>query len=167
MPTHCEQRVVPYTPEQMFDLVADIDRYPEFLPWCRAARIRSRKDQVVEADLVIGFKMVRERFTSRVSLNRPECIDVEYVRGPMRYLNNHWRFLPHPNGCLIDFFVDFEFHSKMLQKLIGALFNEAFRRMASAFEVRAGALYGAEPSAPPILPPAANRPSAPSAAQGQ
>ena len=166
MPTHCEKRVVPYTPEQMFDLVAGIERYPEFLPWCRAARIRSRKGDLVVADLVIGFKMVREKFTSSVTLRRPDCIDVEYVRGPMRYLNNHWRFLPHPDGCLIDFYVDFEFHSKMLQKLIGALFNEAFKRMAAAFEARADALYGSGPAAPApaILPQATTHPST---AQGQ
>lgn len=142
MPTHAEKRIVPYTPEQMFDLVADIARYPEFLPWCQAARIQRREGPIVVADLVIGFKMVREHFTSRVTLSHPDRIDVSYVRGPMRHLNNHWKFEPHPDGCVIDFYVDFEFRSKVLQKMIGALFNEAFRRMASAFETRAGVLYG-------------------------
>ena len=165
MPTHAEKRVVPYTPEQMFDLVAAIERYPEFLPWCLAARIRQRVGNHVTADLVIGFKMIRERFTSRVTLLRPDRkhakagkIDVSYIQGPLKYLNNHWRFDHHPDGCLIDFSVDFEFRSKMLQKLIGSLFNEAFRRMVAAFEARAQQLYGGGPvtlssSAPVAAPP--------------
>jgi len=147
MPTHAEQRVLPYSPEQLYELVADIERYPEFLPWCLAARIRSRDGAVVVADLVIGFRMVRERFTSRVTLAPNERIDVSYIEGPLRHLNNHWVFHPHPDGCLIDFYVDFEFRSRMLQKLIGTLFNEAFRRMVAAFEARAKDLYGAGKSA--------------------
>ncbi|MFQ5784175.1 MAG: type II toxin-antitoxin system RatA family toxin [Alphaproteobacteria bacterium] len=143
MPTHAEQRVLPYSPEEIFDLVATIEQYPHFLPWCRSARITRREDNVVYADLVIGFKMVRERFSSKVTLKRPESIDVTYVRGPMRYLNNHWRFHPQADGgCLIDFYVDFEFRSSLMQRLIGPLFNEAVRRMVRAFEARAHALYG-------------------------
>ncbi|MET4699343.1 coenzyme Q-binding protein COQ10 [Constrictibacter sp. MBR-5] len=142
MPTHAERRFLPYSQEQLFALVADVERYPEFLPWCVAARIRSRDGDVLIADLVIGFKMVRERFTSRVTLRRPDRIDVEYTEGPLRYLNNHWSFEPKDGGCVIDFFVDFEFKSMILQKLIGALFNEAVRRMVGAFESRAHALYG-------------------------
>ncbi|MGH6933552.1 MAG: type II toxin-antitoxin system RatA family toxin [Dongiaceae bacterium] len=144
MPTHAEKRAMPYRPEQMFDLVADIERYPEFLPWCVAARIRERRDDVVVADLVIGFKMIRERFTSRVHLDRPGLrIDVTYTDGPFRRLNNHWIFEPADGGgCLIDFYVDFEFRSQLLQRLIGALFNEAVRRMVQAFEGRARRLYG-------------------------
>lgn len=142
MPTHAEQRVLPYTPEQMYNLVADIEQYPKFLPWCLAARIRKRDGNVIVADLVIGFKMVRERFTSRVVLEPKHRIDVEYIQGPLRHLNNHWEFQPHDDGCLIDFYVDFEFRSAMLQKLIGTLFNEAFRRMVVAFEARARELYG-------------------------
>ena len=152
MPTHVEKRFLPYTPEQLFDLVAAVDRYPEFLPWCLAARIRSREGNVMVADLVIGFKMIRERFTSRVVLDCPDRIDVAYTEGPLRYLNNHWVFerVPpdagHPSGgTLIDFYVDFEFRSKVLQSLIGALFNEAVKRMVGAFETRAHQLYG-EPS---------------------
>lgn len=147
MPTHAEKRVLPYTPEQMFELVARVERYPEFLPWCVAARIRSRDENVIVADLVIGFKMVRERFTSRVTLERPRRIHVSYLEGPLKHLNNHWVFNPHPQGCEIDFFVDFEFHSKMLQALIGALFHEALRRLVVAFEARARQLYGT-PAAP-------------------
>lgn len=143
MPTHAEKRVVPYTPEQMFDLVAQIDRYPEFLPWCVAARIRSRQGNELVADLVIGFKMFRERYTSRVTLERPRRIHVSYLEGPLKHLTNHWVFEPHPSGGTeIDFYVDFEFHSKVLQTLIGTLFHEAMRRIVAAFEQRARRLYG-------------------------
>ena len=144
MATHAEKRVLPYRPEQLFDLVAGVDRYPEFLPWCLGARIRSRRENVIVADLIIGFKGIRESFTSRVTLNRPEMrIDVAYLDGPFRYLNNHWIFNPMPDGaCEIDFFVDFEFRSRILQRIMGVLFNEAVRRMVSAFETRAHQLYG-------------------------
>jgi coenzyme Q-binding protein COQ10 len=151
MPTHAEKRVLPYTPEQLFDLVAQIERYPEFLPWCVASRIRSRDGNVVIADLVIGFKMVRERYTSRVTLDKPRRIDVAYLEGPLKHMNNHWVFNPHPSGGTeIDFFVDFEFHSKMLQALIGALFHEALRRLVAAFEARARQLYGDPARAAPV-----------------
>lgn len=142
MPTHAEKRILPYTPEELFELVADIEKYPRFLPWCVASRIRQRSGEKIVADLVIGFKMVRERFTSEVTLDRPSCIDVNYVEGPLKHLNNHWKFRPHPAGTEIEFYVDFEFRSKLLQSLIGALFNEAFRRMVAAFEARAAELYG-------------------------
>jgi coenzyme Q-binding protein COQ10 len=147
MPTHAEHRYLPYSPGQLFDLVADIESYPEFLPWCLACRVRKREGHVVTADLVIGFKMLRERFTSRVTLDRPGRIDVTYIDGPLRYLNNHWIFEPAPDGgCVIDFYVDFEFHSRLLQRMIGVLFHEAVARMVSAFDRRAHAVYG-EPDA--------------------
>ena len=142
MPTHAEQRTLPYTAEQLFDLVADVERYPEFLPWCVGARIRERRPDLIVADLLIGFRMFRERFTSKVTLARPGRIDVAYSEGPFRYLDNHWIFEPVDGGCRIDFFVDFEFRSAILQKLIGVLFNEAVRRMVAAFETRAQQLYG-------------------------
>jgi len=143
MPTHAEQRVLPYSQEQMFALVADVEHYPEFLPWCVASRIRRREGEVFFADLVIGFKMVRERFTSKVTLARPDRVDVTYTEGPFHHLNNHWVFKPLPDGGTeIDFYVDFEFRSKLLQTLIGALFNEAVKMMVSAFEKRARQLYG-------------------------
>jgi coenzyme Q-binding protein COQ10 len=151
MPTHAEKRVLPYGAEQMYALIADVERYPEFLPWCAAVRIRSRKPlsdgdgEVIEADLVVSFKVYRERFTSRVTL-RPAShrIDVEYLDGPFRYLNNHWDFeLRGPNRCEVDFFVDFEFRSRVLQKLIGIVFHEAMQRIVRAFERRAETLYGA------------------------
>jgi coenzyme Q-binding protein COQ10 len=143
MPTHAEQRVLSYTPEQLFALVADIERYPEFLPWCLAARVKERRADLIVADLVIGFRMFRERFTSRVSLCPPGRIDVTYAEGPFRYLNNHWSFNPVAGGCRIGFFVDFEFKSRLLQRLIEMLFGEAVRRMVGAFEKRARDLYGA------------------------
>lgn len=142
MPTHAEQRVLPYTPEELFALVADIERYPEFLPWCIAARVRERQPRLVVADLVIGFKMFRERFTSRVALDPPRQIEVTYAEGPFRYLTNHWSFTPVAGGCRLDFFVDFEFKSRLMQRLIEMLFSEAVRRMVGAFEKRARDLYG-------------------------
>jgi coenzyme Q-binding protein COQ10 len=143
MPTHAERKHLPYRADQLFDLVADVARYPEFLPWCTGARIRERRDDVIIADLLIGFRMIRERFTSRVTLNRSDRIDVAYSEGPFRYLENHWKFEAQADGsCIIDFYVDFEFRSRVLQRVIGALFNEAVRRMVGAFEGRARQLYG-------------------------
>ncbi len=143
MPTHAERRVLSYSPDQLFKVVADVERYPEFLPWCIAVRIRERQPEKLVADLVIGFKMVRERFTSTVKLD-PEGgrIDVAYTEGPFKYLQNHWVFLPHEAGCEIDFYVDFEFRSRILQMVMASLFHEAVRRMVGAFEARAEALYG-------------------------
>jgi coenzyme Q-binding protein COQ10 len=147
MPTHGERRVLPYSPEQLYALVADVARYPEFLPWCIAARVRKREDKLLVADLVIGFRMIRERFTSRVRLDdEGRRIDVAYIEGPFKYLNNHWVFEPHPEGCLIDFYIDFEFRSKILQRLMEALFHEAVRRMVATFEARAREIYGAPDS---------------------
>lgn len=143
MASHAEKRVLPHSPEHLFDLVADVERYPEFLPWCIGARIRSRSEERLVADLIIGFKGIRESFTSDVTLDRAALrIDVAYREGPFRYLKNHWVFLPHAEGCEIDFYVDFEFRSKLLERLIGMLFGEAVRRMVAAFETRANALYG-------------------------
>lgn len=150
MPTHAEKRIMPHGADQMFDLIADVGRYPEFLPWCAAARVRSRKPledgsgEVIEADLVISFKLFRERFGSRVTL-RPGAreIDVDYLDGPFRYLRNHWKFEPRgENRCEVDFFVDFEFRSAILQRVIGLVFNEAMQRIVRAFERRAEELYG-------------------------
>ena len=146
MPTHAERRFLPYTPEQLYQLVADVERYPEFLPWCIAVRLRNREGNTLVADLVIGFKMIREKFTSRVTLSPPHRVDVAYTQGPLRHLNNHWIFEEAPGGCIIDFFIDFEFRSQILQKVMGALFNEAVKRMVAAFESRAHALYGSPAS---------------------
>ena len=148
MPTHAEKKVLRYSPEQMFDLVADVRRYPEFLPWCVGARILSPTEGELVADLTIGFKMFRETFRSRVTLERPGHIHVTYENGPFRYLNNHWRFKPVPQGTEVDFFVDFEFRSRILQMAIGVVFNEAVRLMVRAFERRAMALYGRNAARP-------------------
>jgi coenzyme Q-binding protein COQ10 len=152
VPTHAEKRHLPYRPEQLFELVAGVERYPEFLPWCKAARVTRREGPVFYADLVIAFKMFRERFTSKVTLHPMTLIDVEYINGPFHYLNNHWKFdtAPIDGHCVVDFYVDFEFRSRILQNLIGLLFNEAVSRMVSAFETRAHQLYGRETA--PIRP---------------
>jgi coenzyme Q-binding protein COQ10 len=142
MPSHTEQRPMPYSPEQLFDLVADVDRYPEFLPWCIATRVRRQDEKEMVADMVIGFKVFRESFTSKVKLNRPEKINVTYENGPFKYLVNNWIFEPSNDGCVIDFSVNFEFKSRFLEKAIGAVFHEAVHRMVGAFETRAHALYG-------------------------
>jgi coenzyme Q-binding protein COQ10 len=142
MPRHEEKRVLPYSQDQLFQLVADVERYPDFLPWCVASRIKKRDGAVFFADLVIGFKMVRERFTSKVTLTEPDRVDVTYTDGPFHHLVNHWIFNPQDGGTEIDFFVDFEFRSKLLQTLIGPLFGEAVKMMVSAFEKRAKQLYG-------------------------
>ena len=150
MPVHAERKYMPYRPEQLYALVADIEKYPQFLPWCVGARIRERRPTEVVADLVIGFKMIREKFTSRVTLTPPGAdtseggvgapprIDVAYIDGPMRHMSNTWVFNGQPDGgTLIDFHVEFEFRSKLLETLIGALFHEAVKRMVNAFEARA------------------------------
>ncbi len=145
MPHHAETRRLPWTAEQMFDLVADIARYPEFLPWVQGMRIRSNDGRVIVADMIVGFKMVRERFTSRVTLQRPMQLHVDYIDGPLKHLKNDWLFRNVPGGCEIDFSVDFEFRNKMFERLAGMFFGEAFKRMVGAFETRAAEIYGAAP----------------------
>ena len=148
MPTHHETRVVPYTAQQMYDLVADVAAYPKCLPWTAAARIRSRTPieggEVMEADLVISFKVFRERFGSRVTLWPSQMkIDTEYLDGPFKYLKSGWSFRDVTGGCEVTFFVDFEFRNAILQGIIGVVFNEAMHRVVRAFEKRAADLYGA------------------------
>ena len=150
MPTHAEQKILPYSPRQLFDVVAAIEHYPDFLPWCIGSRITRREENTVWADLIVGFGVLRETFTSKVTLSAPHSddsagrIDVTYLNGPFRRLDNHWIFQPAENGhCRIDFYIDFEFRSHLLQRLMGAVFNEAVRRMVSAFEARAHKVYGA------------------------
>ena len=145
MPTHEERRVLPYTPRQLFDLVADIERYPEFLPWCAAARVKGGNGNTLLADLVIGFGMLREHFTSRVVLE-PDAptprLDMSLVEGPFKFMNGHWQFRPIEQGCEVGFSVDFEFRSRLLQTTIQLLFHEAVRQMVRAFEERARKIYG-------------------------
>lgn len=145
MPRHFEVQTFPYTADQIYTLVADIERYPEFLPWCTALRVRRRDGNKIIADMSIGFKLVRETFTTEVTLN-PEGreIHVTYINGPFRYLTNHWRFTSAGEGaCEVTFDIDFEFRSKLLQTLIGAVFHEVVSRMVKAFQERAKQLYGA------------------------
>ena len=147
MPKHSETRFMPYTAQQMYDLVADVGAYPKFLPWCAAARIRSVTPegdaQVMAADLVISFKVFRERFGSRVTLwPADRKIDTEYLDGPFRYMKSNWAFADVEGGCEVAFFVDFEFKNAVLQKIIGVVFNEAMQRIVRAFERRAAKLYG-------------------------
>ena len=149
MPTHHESRRLRYTPEQLFDLVADVGRYPEFLPWVAAARVTARSSDTLTADMVIGFQLLREKFTSRVRLDRPRTIHVDYVDGPLKYLRNEWRFTAaEGGGTTIDFVVDFEFRSRVFEAIAGAVFNEAFRTMVGAFEKRAARLYAGTQSSP-------------------
>ena len=147
MPTHSETRTLPYTAQQMYDLVADVANYPAFLPWTAAARIRSREDcgdhEVMLADLVISFKVFRERFGSRVTLWPGENrIDTEYLDGPFRYMVSKWAFRDVPEGVEVAFFVDFEFRNRILQGAAGMFFYEAMQRIVRAFERRAAELYG-------------------------
>jgi coenzyme Q-binding protein COQ10 len=144
MPRHSEKRNLPYTPEQMFELVADVGRYQEFLPWVAATRIRSNSETEMIADLIVGFKALKETFTSRVVKHRPNEIIVDYIEGPLKFLHNSWKFAPDGRGGTdIDFCVDFAFRSRMFEALAGQVFDRALRRMTSAFEERAHALYGA------------------------
>lgn len=139
---------MPFTPGQIFDLVADIAKYPDFLPWCRGARVTSREAQsngreTLHADLVIGYKAFRDTYTSRVILDREALkIDVTHMRGPFKHLVNRWEFLPQSGGgCVIDFMIDFEFQNPIIRKLIEMVFTEAVHRMVQAFEARAHAIY--------------------------
>ncbi len=147
MPTHSETRRLPYTADQMYALVADVARYPEFLPWTAAARIRDVTDkgdhQVMLADLVISFKVFRERFGSLVTL-WPEArkIDTEYLDGPFRHMISNWAFTPAEGGCEVYFNVDFEFRNRILQGAATMFFNDAMQRIVRAFERRAAVLYG-------------------------
>ena len=142
MPKHTEQRHLPYTPEQMFDLVADVGSYPQFLPWVSAIRVRSNSDTMMLADMVVGFKSLRETFTSKVSKHRPDSIHVEYIEGPLKFLHNDWKFRPDgQGGCIVDFCVDFAFKNRVFEMLAGQVFDRALRKMITAFEERAAALY--------------------------
>ncbi|MDR3449471.1 MAG: type II toxin-antitoxin system RatA family toxin [Alphaproteobacteria bacterium] len=143
MPQHQETRILPYSPAQMFDLVAAIERYPEFLPWCKDARILSRDGDKVVADLVIGYKLFQERFTSEVTLDRPRAIAVHYRKGPLSHLSNAWEFRPKGRkGCELSFHVDFDFHSPLLRAAMTVFFDRALSKMVEAFETRAAEIYG-------------------------
>ncbi|MEZ5737872.1 MAG: type II toxin-antitoxin system RatA family toxin [Novosphingobium sp.] len=147
MPGIHEIRTLPYSAEQMFDLVADVSRYGEFLPWVVATRVKSDDDREIVADMLVGFKSFREKFTSRVEKERPEKIRVHYVDGPLTDLDNRWLFRPlGENECEVDFSVDFRFRNALFEKLAGDYFERAFRKMVAAFEARAEELYGSSNS---------------------
>ena len=156
MPAFTTTRRVPFTPQQMFALVADVERYPEFVPLCEGLRIQSRQDttqgETLIADMDVGYKSIRETFTSRVTLepDRP-FVKVEAVAGPFRHLENQWSFDTAPDGCDVRFYISYEIRSLMLQLLAGAVFERAFRRFAEAFEKRARHVYG-EPMRDQIIP---------------
>lgn len=149
MPVHSENRVLPFSARQMFDLVLDVAKYPEFLPWCVATRVKSKDDadqgQMV-ADMAVGFKMLQERYTSRISFEAPGDageghIHVTDVGGPFKRLETDWRFRPNADGCEVEFNIDFEFSSALLEKVMGSIFNEAAHKMMQAFVTRAEAVY--------------------------
>jgi len=143
MPGLQETRILPYSPEQMFDLVADVARYGEFLPWVVATRVRSDSETEMVADMLVGFKMLREKFTSKVEKQRPHSLTVHYLDGPLRDLDNRWHFRPTPDGgCELDFSVTFTFRNALFESLAGQYFDKAFRKMVAAFETRAEQLYG-------------------------
>ena len=144
MLSHVEQKTLPYTAQQMFDLVAGVDKYAEFTPWCVASRINKWEgDDVFYADLIVGYKLFREKFSSKVVLDRSREISIEYQEGPLKNLTNHWVFTDNKDGsCTIDFSVQFEFKNVALQTLANMFFNEVVKRMIGAFEARAKKIYG-------------------------
>ena len=142
MYTHTETKILPYTARQMFDLVIAVDQYPVFLPWCIGARINERKAGELNADVIVGYKMFREKFTSRVLFSSPHNIEVDYLKGPLRHLQNRWTFTDRGGKeCLVNFHVEFDFHSPMFQKLLDQFFDRAISKMVTAFETRAASLY--------------------------
>ena len=143
VPKHSETRHLPYTPEQMYEMVADVKSYPQFLPWVSAMRVRSDTPTETLADMIVGFKGLRETFTSRVKKSYPDTIMVDYIDGPLKYLRNEWRFRREDGGCAVDFSVDFAFKNRMFEMLAGQVFGQALRKMIGAFEERAAVLYGA------------------------
>ena len=143
MPSIHEVRRLPYSAQQMFDMVADVGRYGEFLPWVVATRVKSDDGREMIADMLVGFKMLREKFTSRVIKDAPRALTVHYMDGPMRDLDNRWEFRDIPEGCELEFSVSFTFRNPLFEKLAGQYFDKAFRKMVAAFEERAAVLYGA------------------------
>ena len=143
MPTHAEKRILPYKPQQMFDLVAAVDLYPQFLPWCIGARINEKKRNNLTADVIVGYKVFREKFSSRVHFEKDKAIDVEYLQGPMSHLQNKWKFREIKGGkCEVQFYVDFSLKTKLFESLVDQFFHKVLIRMIDAFEHRAEDLYG-------------------------
>lgn len=152
MPSHRETRHLPWGHEQMYHLVADVARYAEFLPWVIATRVKSDSDTEMVADMVVGFKQLREKFTSLVRKVPGERIEVEYLDGPLKNLENIWQFASDgKGGCTVDFYVSFTFKNRLFETLAGQYFDRAFRKMVSAFETRAEELYGNSSSSAAIV----------------
>ena len=142
MPAHTETRIVPYTSEQLFDLVMDIEKYPEFLPWCIDAKINKVSKNNLDADITIGYKFFRENFSSRVHFVKNKEIDIEYIKGPMQHLHNKWKFKDLKNGeCEVEFFVDFSFKTRFFESVIEQFFDRVLVKMINSFEERASDLY--------------------------
>lgn len=147
MPQFETRRLVKHSPDRMYDLVADVEKYPEFLPLCDGLTVRSKKERdgktLLVADMTVGYKAIRETFTTQVLLKPEElAIDVKYLDGPFRYLDNRWRFEPTDDGgCSVYFFIDYEFKNRLLGALMGSMFDRAFRMFAEAFEARADRIY--------------------------
>ena len=142
MPHHHERRSLPYSADQMYDLVVDVRRYGEFLPWVAAVRVRSDNEAETMADLIVGFKSLRESFSSRVLKTPKSKVEVDYLDGPLRHLHNQWLLEETADGCIVDFTVDFSFHNRVFEALAGQFFDHALRKMTDAFIERAGVLYG-------------------------
>jgi len=144
MPSHSEHRSLPFSAPQMFDLVLDVAAYPDFLPWCIATRVKSKDDgengQMI-ADMAVGFKMLQERYTSRVTFETPHSIQITDIGGPFKKLETVWRFTPNEKGCQVDFQIDFEFRSALLESVMGGVFTEAAQKMMQAFVTRAEKIY--------------------------
>ncbi len=159
--SHHTERLLPFSPRQLYDLVEDVQHYPEFIPWCVAARIRKREPNYQLADLIIGFKLIKETFSSHVRSD-PDAMVIrsEAEKGPFKHLTNVWTFLPDPQGrpdyCLVQLAIEFEFANKVLQRLIETMFEEAQKRMVSAFEQRAHTLYGSSANRAAVSPDAAS-----------
>ncbi|HNQ93023.1 MAG TPA: type II toxin-antitoxin system RatA family toxin [Alphaproteobacteria bacterium] len=143
MPIHTERKILPYSASQMFDLVMDVEKYPDYLPWCLDCRVLKKGDGFILANLVIGYKLFREWFTSKVTFEPSSTIHVDYVSGPLRHLTNDWTFTDNGDGtCTVDFYVDFEFKNPVFEKLVGVFFAELVKRMVGSFVIRAEAIYG-------------------------
>lgn len=143
MPKHQETRLLPFTAQQMFDLVIDVECYPEFLPWCQSCQIVSQEGDFLIADLGIGYKGMSQTFRSQVNFISPSEIKVDYLEGRLKYLKNIWHFEDlQPNQCKIDFFIDFSFGRGLLQFAIEAIFEKALSQMIHSFEQRANKIYG-------------------------
>ena len=148
MISHSENRLLMYSPDDMLRLVSDIEKYPEFIPWCDAVRVNSRSSnitrdfEILDADMMVSFKVFREKFSSKVTINKSaKCISVEYLNGPFKFLRNSWEFVPSGKNCEVCFEVEFEFRSKTMQRIIGFVFQDSMKKIVKAFEERAAELY--------------------------